>query len=70
MHLLFLVHLHDIQISKIESLPQLICYPIKSTSDSKLVKTVAKYLEKNLGQYCTMVFDGYDGISEKVKKDS
>ena len=69
-HLLFLVHLHDLQIPKIESLPQLICYAIKSTPDNELVKTVVKYLEKNLGQYCTMVFDGYDEISEKVRKDS
>ena len=69
-HVLFLVQLHDPQILQIKSLPQLICYAIKLTPDNQLVKTAVDYLESNLGQHCTMVFDGYDEISEKVRKDS
>ena len=66
-HLLFLVLLRDPQISKIKSLDQFVCYVIKSTSNTK---HIIDYLEKNSGNHCTIVFDGYDEISEQAKEYS
>ena len=70
MHLLFLVHLRDLQVPEIKSLVQLVCHVSKVTSSNKLVKSAVDNMEMNLGQNCTMVFDGYDEISEKLMKDS
>ena len=70
MHLLFLVHLCDPQVLEINSLVELICHVSKLTSNNKLVKSAVEYMETNLGQNCTVVFDGYDEISEKYMKDS
>ena len=68
--LLFLVHLRDLQIPQITSLEQFVCYTTKFSSNSKLVKAVVDYMENKSGENCTMVFDGYDEISEMVRKDS
>ena len=69
-HFLFLLHLRDLQVPQIKSLDQLVCYVSKLTLKHELVKSTVDYMERNLGQNCTMVFDGYDEISEKIKKDS
>ena len=69
-HFLFLLHLRDLQILQIKSLDQLICYVSKLTLKNEVVKSTVDYMERNLGQNCTIIFDGYDEISEKFKKDS
>ena len=68
--LLFLVHLRDLQISQITSLQQLVCYATKLPLNNKMVKAAVDYMENKSGENCTMVFDGYDEISEMVRKDS
>ena len=68
--LLFLVHLRDLQIPQITSLQQLVCYATKLPSNNKMVKAAVDYMENKSGENCTMVFDGYDEISEMVRKDS
>ena len=67
-HLLFLVPLRDPEISQITSLEQFVCYVIKSNLNIK--KHIIDYLETNSGKYCTIVFDGYDEISEEAKEHS
>ena len=67
-HFLFLVPLRDPEISQIKSLEQFVCYAIKSTSNLK--KHTIDYLEMNFGKHCTIVFDGYDEISEEAKECS
>ena len=66
-HLLFLLPLYDPQISQIKSLEQLVNYGIKSTANKK---PIIDYLEANSGEYCTIVFDGYEEISEEGKENS
>ena len=66
-HLLFLVPLRDPQLSQIKSLKEFVCYVIKSTSN---IKHTINYLEINSGKHCTIVFDGYDEISEDAKQNS
>ena len=65
--LLFLVPLRDSQLSKIKSLEKFVNYAIKSASNTK---HIIDYLEEYSGKYCTIVFDGYDEISEKAKEYS
>ena len=67
---LFLIHLRDPQIPEIKTLNQFVCYVIKSCPESKLVKLTKECLDETLGKCCTIVLDGYDELSEKVKKDS
>ena len=66
-YLLFLVPLRDPQISQIKSLEQFVSYAIKSASN---IKHIIEYLEKYSGEHCTIVFDGYDEISEEAKENS
>ena len=67
---LFLIHLRDPQIAQIKTLNEFVCYVIRSSPGSKFVELTEEYLKSTFGKICTIVFDGYDEISEKVKKDS
>jgi len=69
-HLLFLIHLRDPQIQQIVSLEQFVSYALNSNPNNKLVKIAVEYLETNDGDFSIIIFDGYDEISEEVKKDS
>ena len=66
-HLLFLVPLRDPEIIQIKSLEKFVSYAIKSASH---IKHTIDYLKKHSGKYCTIVFDGYDEISEEAKDNS
>ena len=65
--LLFLIHLHEPQISQIKSLEQFVCYALKSSPSNKLIKCTVEHLQKTFGRYCTILLEGYDRISNKVE---
>ena len=67
--LLFLIILRDPHVQKITMLQQFVSYAIK-TSDIKMVTSVVQYLEETSGKHCTIVFDGYDELSEENRNDS
>ena len=69
---LFLIHLRDPQVTQIKTLNRFVYYVTRSSQGSKLVKLTEDYLNSTHGKICTIVLDGFDEISEKlkVKKDS
>ena len=68
---LFLMHLHESKIPKIKSLNEFVAYAISSNPESSnLVELTVKYLNKTLGWGCTIVLDGYDEITQEIKKNS
>ena len=64
--LLFLIYLRDIDSDKINSLESFVNY----VSYSQVAKHILKYITDNKGKNVTIVFDGFDELSEKIRNDS
>ena len=65
--LVFLLFLRDPNIKNLLSLESLIQYLFKST---EIVSSLSKYLFQTKGKGLTIIFDGYDEMSEKDRNDS
>ena len=68
--LLFLIFLRDPYVKYITSLKEFVRYAICSSEQNKNVSIIAQYLEDTSGSYLTIVFDGYDEISEEIRHNS
>ena len=68
--LLFLIFLCDPQLSYIKSLEQFICYAMNWSSKNKYVEAIQQYIENTAGECCTIIFDGYDEVSEEIRSNS
>ena len=68
--LLFLMHLHHPEIPQIKSLREFVGYAISSEPEGNLVKLTAEHLDNFAGRGCTIVFDGYDEITQSLKEKS
>ena len=67
--LLFLIFLRDPEIKNITSLEDFIAYALCS-KESEKVQRIRKYLEDTSGFHVTIVFDGYDEISDEIRYNS
>ena len=68
--LLFLIFLRDPYVKDISSLQEFIRYAICSSEQNKRVDMIAQFLDDTAGKCITIVFDGYDEISEEVRCNS
>ena len=64
--LMFLIYLRDTESHKITSLESFVNY----VSYPKVAKHVLKYITDNEGKNIMIIFDGYDELSEKLRKHS
>ena len=64
--LMFLIYLRDTESHKITSLESFVNY----VSYAQVAKHVLKYITDNEGKNIMIVFDGYDELSEKLRKNS
>ena len=68
--MLFLIFLRDPELKNIASLKDFIAYNLGASKESKSVQLVTEYLEENSGSCLTIVFDGYDEISDEIRHKS
>ena len=68
--LLFLIFLRDPFIQSITCLKDFVSYALCSSPQNKNVELITEYLENTSGKYTTIVFDGYDEISEELRSNS
>ena len=68
--LLFLIFLRDPYLHGVQTLEQFVCYVTNSAQRNSMVAVVEQYLEETSGEYCAIVLDGYDEISEEVRCNS
>ena len=70
--LLFLhvIYLRDPQLSHITTLEQFICYTMHLSTKSKLMEAIQQNIESTSGEHCTIIFDGYDEMSEEKRSKS
>ena len=69
-HFVFLMFLRDPCVQQINSLEQFVCCAINASNKNSTVEAVMEYLEYTAGECCTIIFDGYDEISEEVRTKS
>ena len=68
--MVFLVFLRDPYVQQIVSFEQFICYVTHSYHKNSTVEAVMEHLESTSGEDCTIIFDGYDEISEDIRNNS
>ena len=68
--LLFLIFLRDPYVKNISSLKEFVRYAICSSEQTERIDMIVQFLDNTLGSYITIVFDGYDEISDKVRYNS
>ena len=57
-------------MQQICSLEQFVCYATNSSNKNAIVESVVQYLEYTSGECCTIIFDGYDELSEEARAES
>ena len=70
MPLVFLIFLRDPYVQQISSLEQFVCYVTNSSNKNATVESVVQHLQHTSGGCCTIIFDGYDEISEEARLES
>ena len=68
--LLFLIFLRDPCLQNIQTLQEFVFYVTNSAQRNSQVIAVEQYLSETSGEYCTIVLDGYDEISEEMRCNS
>ena len=68
--LLFLIILRDPEIKNVNSLKDFVAYALRMSKESRRLQIVTEYLEENAGSCITIVFDGYDEISDEIRHKS
>ena len=68
--LLFLIFLRDPKIKDVTSLRDFVAYALclqGADKESRKVQRITQYLEETSGSHVTIVLDGYDEISDKIR---
>ena len=67
---LFLIFLRDPHIKQIATLKDFITYAICSSEQNKNIELIVQHLNNTSGDDVTIVFDGYDEISDEIRHNS
>ena len=67
---LFLIFLRDPHIKQIATLKDFITYAIFSSEQNKNIELIVQHLNNTSGDDVTIVFDGYDEISDEIRHNS
>ena len=67
---LFLIFLRDPGIKQITTLKDFVTYAIRSNEQNKNIELIVQYLNNTSGSDVTIVFDGYDEISDELRHSS
>ena len=67
---LFLIFLRDPEFKKITSLKDFVAYALCLSKENSSVQLITEYLEEKAGSCVTIVFDGYDEISDEIRHKS